>query len=229
MTTKYYLGFHSSTGLTDSADTILSNYANNASAPQEPHFETLVSYFIPELLDAFLINTCTAVGLGPMATKVVNGAADTISKTSTALVAHLLKKRSNEELRPMADFVDETYLRAETCSSGKNAVGCEVTKDLYDRMLHVIGEVKSGNAQSVLEELHGIMIEVVDVVLEGFMKRAIGLLKVNFVLRKICDAAIVTCRGAGHMVVNKVFKKLDDEQLDRLADYFENLMLTAER
>ena len=69
----------------------------------------------------------------------------------------------------------------------------------------------------------------VDIMLEGFMKRAINLLKHGFVVRKIADGAIATCQAAGHGVVNKVFKKLDDEQMLHLANYFDTLILSAQR
>ena len=79
-----------------------------------------------------------------------------------------------------------------------------------------------------VDELHQVMLQVVDIVLEGFMLRAVRLLKLNFVMRKLVDATAATCRGAGHMVVNKVLKNLDNDQLDRMAEYFDKLIFTAD-
>lgn len=61
------------------------------------------------------------------------------------------------------------------------------------------------------------------------MKKAVGLVKHGFVVRKIIDGAVATSQAAGHGVVNKVFKKLDDEQMVRLADYFDTLVISAQR
>lgn len=229
MTTKYYLAFKSSPELVTNADKLLANRDAGHPEPYAPMMNELVKYFVPELLDAFLTGTADAVGLSHRASRIVHSAADTIGKASSVLVGKLLAKRSDDELADMVEFVDEVYLRADTCSNGENSVGCEISESLHGRMKHVTHEVRAGNAQQVLPELHDLMIETVDVVLEGFMIRSISLLKINFVLRKVCDATIVTCRGAGHMVVNKVFKQLDDEQLNRLADYFDDLIVTAER
>lgn len=228
MATKYYLGFKASESLHQCADEVLENRANQSVKPYAPMMNELVKYFVPELLDSFLIQTADAVGLSPRASKIVHGAADTIGKASSVLVGKLLAKRSNDELEGMVSFVDETYLRAATCSNGANSVGCEIDKDLYDQMKRLVADVQAGKTQEVMPELHDVMIKTVDVVLDGFMLKAISLLKINFVLRKICDATIITCRGAGHMVVNKVFKSLDDDQMKRLADYFDELIISAE-
>ena len=228
MTTKYYLGFKSSPGLVASAQALLDNRDTGHTEPYAPMMNEVVKYFVPELLDAFLIQTADAVGLSHRASKIVHGAAETIGKASSVLVGKLLSKRDNDELAGLVEFVDDTYLRAATCSNGADSCGCEISQELHDQMKRLVTEIRAGNAQQVMPELHKVMITTVDVVLEGFMIRAIGLIKINFVLRKVCDATIATCRGAGHMVVNKVFKALDDAQLQRLANYFDDLILSAE-
>ena len=229
MTTRYYLGFKSSPELVDNATKLLENRDAGHPEPYAPTMNQLVKYFVPELLDAFLIKTADAVGLSPRASKIVHSAADTIGKASSVLVGKLLAKRNNDELAGLVQFVDDTFLRAATCSNGADSCGCEIPEELHGRIKRLMQEIRDGNAEQVRPEIHDVMIETVDVVLEGFMIRAISLLKINFVLRKVCDATIATCRGAGHMVVNKVFKKLDEKQLNRLADYFDGLLLTADR
>lgn len=229
MSKKYYLGFPASSGLVDNANKLLANRDAGHAEPYAPTMHELVRYFVPELLDAFLLKTADAVGLSSRASKIVHSAADTIGKASSALVGKLLAKRDNDELADMVEFVDDTYIRAGTSSSGVDSCGCEISKDLYDQIKGLMQEIRNGNAKQHRTEIHDVMIQTVDVVLEGFMIRAISLLKINFVLRKVCDATIVTCRGAGHMVVNKVFKRLDEEQLNRLADYFDDLLLEADR
>ena len=229
MTKKYYLGFESSAGLVENAEKLLANRDAGHPEPYAPTMHELVKYFVPELLDAFLIQTADAVGLSPRASKIVHSSADTIGKASSTLVGKLLAKRDNDELAGLVEFVDDTFVRAETVSSGADSCGCEISETLYRDIKRLMQEIRDGNAEQFRPEIHDVMIQTVDVVLEGFMIRSISLLKVNFVLRKVCDASIATCRGAGHLVVNKVFKKLDEEQLNRLADYFDDLLLEAER
>ena len=229
MTTRYFLAFGASPDLISAADKVLDLHATQAPESWASHFDHLVELFIPGFLNAFLVDTCDAVGLSPRASKIIHSTSKTMSKTISAMVGHLLKKRSNDELIPMAEFVDDVYLRPDQCSSGKASVGCEIDKDLFDEVHRVTAEVRNGRLEEVRAELSSVMIRVVDATIESMMIRAIGLLKVNFVVKKICDAAVATCRGAGHMVVNKVFKNLDEESMLALGVFFEDMLVTDER
>lgn len=229
MATKYYLGFASSAALEQSAITLLEKGNSGTKESLVPYMEKSMEFFIPELTQAFLVGTVDAIGLSSMATKIVHSTADLIDKTSKMLVTQLLKKRTNEELKPLIGFVDDIYQRPETTSTGKAATGCEISKKDYDRIQHVIAESRAGRAKEVLPELHDLMTLVVDTMLEELMKRPIALLPLNFVVRKVADGAIATCKAAGHGVTNKVFKKLEDDQLIHLANYFDTLVLSAER
>ena len=48
----------------------------------------------------------------------------------------------------------------------------------------------------VRPELHDVMTLVVDVMLQGFMKRSVDMLKMNFIVRKVADGAVATCKAA---------------------------------
>jgi len=229
MTTRYFLAFPASAELITAAEKVLDLHATQATESWAPHFDHLIGLFVPGFLNAFLVDTCDAVGLSPRSSKIIHSTSNTLSKTISVMVGKLLKKRSNEELVPMAEFIDDVYLREEQCSTGKNSVGCEINKALFEEVHRVTGEVREGRLEEVRGELTEVMLKVVDATIDSMMVRAIGLLKVNFVVKKICDAAVATCRGAGHMVVNKVFKNLDEESMLRLGVFFEDMLVTDER
>jgi len=229
MATRYFLAFVASPELTAAADKVLDLHATQSSESWVPHFDDLIDLFVPGFLNAFLVDTCDAVGLSPRASKIIHSTANTLSKTISAMVGKLLKKRTNEELVPMAEFIDEVYLRADQCSVGKASVGCEIDQALFEDIHRVTGEVRNGRLEEVRDELAAVMLKVVDSTIENMMVRTIGLLKTNFVVQKICDAAVATCRGAGHMVVNKVFKNLDEESMLHLGVFFEEMLVTDER
>lgn len=227
--TKYYMAFAASDKLDNSAKDLLERRAQGTQESYVPALEQTMEYFIPEMMDAFLVGTVDAVGLSKMSTKVVHSTADVLSKTARMIVPHLLKKRSNQELDPMVDFVDEVRIPEETTVKNKPYSGCEIDKPTHDKIQHVISEIRAGNGEQVRGELNEIMSLTVDILLEGLMKRAINQVKQGFVVRKITDGAIATCRAAGHGVVNKVFKKLEENQLIHLANYFDELVITAQR
>jgi hypothetical protein len=227
--TKYYLGFASSKPLEDAAIKLLDRHEQGVKESHVPLMEDTMELFIPEMLHAFLVGTVDAIGLSNMSTKVVHSTADVIGKTAKMLIPHLLKKRSNQELEPMVLFVDEMYIRPHQADNGKANTGCEIDKNTYDRIKRVIKGIQAGEIEANRAELTELMSMTVDILMEGLMKRAINLLKHGFVVRKLSDGAIATCQAAGHGVVNKVFKKLEDEQMIHLANYFETLVISAER
>ena len=141
----------------------------------------------------------------------------------------LLKKLSNEELRPLVGFIDSTFLPASTNSYEQDTIACEISEEQYLRFKDISEKLKAGKGPEIRPDVDRMMVEIVDVMLNGFMKAALNATKMNFVLKKVSNAATETCRGAAVMVVNKVFKKLNGEQLRQLGEYCHGLALTAER
>ncbi|MGB3623157.1 hypothetical protein FT643_09550 [Ketobacter sp. MCCC 1A13808] len=229
MPEKFYLGFESSRDLEGAAVELIDRHKRGAKESHIPLMEDTLELFIPEMMNAFLVGTVDAIGLSGMATKVVHSTADVISKSCRMLVPQLLKKKSNQELAPMVGFVDEIYVRPEEAVDGKAHTGCEIDETTYQRIKRVISEIRAGNIDANRSELTELMSLTVDLLLDGMMKRSVGLLKQGFVVRKIADGAIATCQAAGHGVVNKVFKKLDDDQMVRLVNYFDTLLISAQR
>jgi len=223
------MAFKSSRELEDCAVELLDRHARGAEESYVQLMIDTMEYFIPELLHSFLVGTVDAIGLSNMATKIVHSTSDLMSKTGRMLVPQLLKKRTNEELTPLIGFVEDISLWADQTENGKTCCGAELSKESYDRMKNVVVRVRDGEVEAVRQEITELMIIAVDTMLDSLMKRPIDMLDLGFVTRKVANGAISTCHAAGHGVVHKVFNKLDNEQMVRLVDYFDTLVITAER
>lgn len=227
--TKYYIGFAASDELVTETKRLLELRGNVPPHTLLKPLESVVDAFIPDVLSNLLIRCCDTIGLSHMANKIVNGAVDTINSAVGLLVGQLMKKRSDEEIVAMVAFIDDIFLPAAISSNGVDSAGAEISKAKFDEMKFVTEEVRAGRAQQVLPQLHTLMIEVADLVQDSFMKRPLAVLNLNFVVRKVVDGTFATCKATAHMVVNRVFKQLNDDELLRLADYFDKLMITAEK
>ncbi|CBL43803.1 hypothetical protein HDN1F_02200 [gamma proteobacterium HdN1] len=226
-TTQYFIGFQASEQLTTQAKRLLELRGNVPPQTLLKPLEQVVEPFIPEVLTNMLANSVEAVGLSPMASKVVNGAVDTLNSAARLLVSKLLKKRSDDEIVNMSGFIDDIYLPANRTSNGLDCCGAEISQKDFEEMKFIISEIRAGRAQSVVPRLNAIMIDVADLVLESFMKRPLSVLDLNFVIRKVVDGTFATSRAATHMVVNRVYKQLNDEELLRFADYFDKQLFSA--
>ncbi len=226
--TKYYIGFAASEDLVRETKRLLELRGNVPPHSLLKPLESVVDAFIPDVLANLLIRCCDAIGLSPMANKIVNGGVDTLNSACGLLVGQLMKKRSDEETVAMVHFIDDIFLPEAIASNGADSAGAEISKAKFDEMKHVTNEIMAGRAQQVLPQLHTLMIEVADLVQDSFMKRPLAVLNLNFVIRKVVDGTFATCKATAHMVVNRVFKQLNDEELRRLAEYFDKLLITAE-
>lgn len=227
--TKYYIGFAASEDLVRETRRLLELRGNVPPHTLLKPLEAVVDAFIPDVLSNLLIRCCDTIGISPMANKIVNGGVDTINSACGLLVSHLMKKRTDDEIIAMVAFIDDIFLPAAICSNGADSAGAEISKAKFEEMKFVTEEVRAGRAQQVLPQLHVLMIEVADLVQDSLMRRPLAVLHLNFVVRKIVDGTFATCKATAHMVVNRVFKQLNDEELLRLADYFDKLMITAEQ
>lgn len=227
--TKYYIGFAASEALARETHRLLELRGNVPPNILLKPLEAVVDAFIPDVLANLLIRCCDAIGLSPMANKVVSGGVETINTACGLLMSQLMKKRSDDEIVDMVRFIDDIFIPAAVSSNQVDSAGAEISESKFNEIKYIIAEIRAGRSQHVLPQLHVLMIEVADLVQDSFMRTPLAVLKLNFVLRKIVDGAFATCKGAAHMVVNRVFKHLSEQELLNMANYFDGLLITAEQ
>ena len=226
MSTVSYIAFQASDKLRDDTELLIKNGQTKSKESQINQLTLVMSQFISEMLDQFFLNTCEAVQISPMGTKIVKTGANTLSSTSNMLVKQLFKKRANEELYPIIEHFDKTFIRATEASNGCASVACPIEDSLYDKFMEEIQQIRDGNHQRA-EALTQLLLEVTDVSVAGYAEVPIHMLKMNFVTKKVANTGIEASRSAVKMIINKVFKTLEEDQMARLADYLEGLFITA--
>ncbi|PCJ44487.1 MAG: hypothetical protein COA99_06815 [Moraxellaceae bacterium] len=227
MTTRYFLSFPASVPLAHEIEALLELQIHSPTEKVVPHVERLMELFVPTFLKGALTDVGDAAMLSPRANKVIASAVATIAKTVSFMLGKMIKKRSNEELAELIEFIGDTYISSGQCSSGVTSIGCDIGEDLFVNLKRLMGEVRKGNLEEVREEQGEVMIQIVNKYIDNMMQNMIDTLSVNFVVKKICNAAVATCRGAGHMVVNRVFKGMDEEAMINVVDFFEDRLVTA--
>jgi|GEM_PF-1904040 len=230
MTTKrYFLAFPVSTELDGAMSDVQASCREQRSESWLPYHSQLMSLYTPEILDAFLVDACDAVGLSPWAEKIVHSVAGSMSKLSASLSAKLLKKRSNQELQPFAEFIESLYVSSEESSNGMNSTGCEIGEEMHDQLTKTFQSVRDGYLEAVRPELIALMLECQRISIDAMMTPAIEIFKINAVVKMFAEAAVSTSRSAGKMVINRVFKRLDEHQMLRLCDYYGNMLVIQDK
>lgn len=228
-TEKYYLGFPASEELDQRFQAVMNHWDNKESSSMVPVMQACLEKFVPELIQSFLIETASILDLGNFANKLIHSTADIITKTSLMLIPKMLAKRENKDFEPSVAFTKDIYLSASCNDKGVTYIGSEIDAATYGRFEKTIAEIDAGRGAEAQSEIRALMPMVVDILIDGFMKRSINTVKRNFVMRKLADGAMATCRAAGHKVVNNVFKDLPPEHYPVVADFMRVRLVKAQR
>mgnify|MGYP000470210126 CR=1 FL=1 len=228
MTQRYYMAFSASPELVFTAERVLALPSSTANENWEQAFKDYNGLHIPGLINGYLIYPCDSIGLSVGSAKIIHSAAETMSKTATAMTNSLFKKRTNDELIPIIGIVNDAFVEDKYSSTNQHVSGYEIGKELFDKMQRSFEEVRNGRLEEVREELISTMLQTTDVILKKSIQRYVSSLQLSMVSRKVASVAVATCRSANHMVVNKVFKKMDNESMIKLAGLLEDLLVVRE-
>ena len=134
MTTRYFLAFPASEELTAAIEKVLMLHSTQAEESWVLHLSHVIDLLVPDLMQAFLLDSCDAVGIGSRANRVVRSTTRNICSAISMMAGKMLSKRQNDELSHMADFINEIYIPATQCSTGKASVGCELGPSLFNEV-----------------------------------------------------------------------------------------------
>lgn len=229
MEKNYYLSLVASPEFTAKADRLLVMRAQGEPEPYVPAMLDLVDCFVPEVISGLMMGAAHAISLPERSIKILNSATGTIIKAINLLVSKLLKKRSNTELLPLVDYVEDIYLPAELCANGRYSIGCRIDAELRDELLFLVEQARAGKTEQYRSQIDDIWYRMVDAIIEGFMINALSRMEMKYVIRKISDASVATCRKTGSFVVTRVFRRITDQQFVDLGMFFVNQMQTVKR
>lgn len=225
MATRYYMGFQASQRLSEISHRIVENREQGHKEPYAPMMNEFVSLMVAELLHSFLTETAQKTEITPRKIKIVSGAVDKIDGAVRFLAGKLIGDRSNKELAGIVAYMDYVYLPAAMVPSNQDTIACEISPDLYHRMRTIESELDGGNLKQIRKDLDKVLKNVVDAVTEGFMVVPLERYKFNFLLRKVRDGAVATCKTTAGLVVSKVFSGLEEQQLRQLAAHFDTIAI----
>lgn len=230
MPTQYYIGYPTSEELAQVTRRVEENRQAGGAEPYAPMMNKFVALMLPELLKTLLVDTANNIQVDSRKLKIVNSSVATINKAIVFMCDKLIGNRSNRELSSMARYVDDTFLPADVSSKGKDCIGCVIDPELYQRMRQLEDVVKNGKTDKKFhKDLDKLLADTVDAVVDGFLTNPLSHFKLSFILRKVKDGAIATCKSAGHLVIRKVFSNLSQDQLLKLTQELERLVVTVEK
>lgn len=226
MSSKTYIAFRSSDRLHENTDGFIQRMNGGAQRPEPQVIEAIMNDFLDEALQAFFIEPQDFLGLGSGMRRVVNMAADTISKASHMVVKRTAKKLDIEQNRESARYMETMRIQAAD-SDGQPAwfVAFPIDQRMVEEARDAIGKARSGQEAAARQAMDSFLMKLADVGLHWYFEEPMKLMGFGPIMQKVVNVGVETTRKATKSVIRKVFAKLEGDQLRAAADYIESLML----
>lgn len=225
MTTQRYSAFAASQELSDINERFLQAMVENHATPQAPVFIELLHLFMDEVLDSYFVGPMEMVRLNNMGRKVVTAGVNTIRKTSKMAITKVVKKMNNEELKPIAGYIDSIMIRPEPGSDDPTYVAVPISDDLYDRLTSVTNQGRETEPHAVTKDFSMALCDLIDESLNQYFEIPISMLKLGFVTEKVARVAMESGRAASQTVVKKVPNTMNEKELLTFFDFAESIVI----
>lgn len=225
MSTQRYSAFAASQALSDINHQFLTAMETGTSEPQAPVFIELLHLFMDEVLDSYFVGPMEMVRLNNMGRKVVTAGVNTIRKTSKLAITKVVKKMSNEELKPIAGYIDGIMIRPEPGSDDPTYVAVPITDDLYQRLTDATNRGREAGPHSVTEDFSLALCELINESLNHYFEVPISMLKLGFVTEKVARVAMESGRAASQTVVKRVPNTMNEKELLTFFDFAESIVM----
>lgn len=225
MTKQRYSAFAASQALSDINEQFLSAMDAGSSEPQAPVFIELLHLFMDEVLDSYFVGPMDMVRLNNMGRKVVTAGVNTIRKTSKMAISQVVKKMNNEELKPVASYIDSIMIRSADGSGGPTYVAVPISDDLYDRLTSVAQHGREHGPHTVTQDFSLALCDLIDESLNQYFEIPVSMLKLGFVTEKVARVAMESGRAASQTVVKKVPNTMNEKELLTFFEFAESIVI----
>ncbi|MDX1693934.1 MAG: hypothetical protein R3208_09225 [Ketobacteraceae bacterium] len=225
MTTQRYSAFAASQELSEINERFLTAMQSGSTESQAPVFIELLHLFMDEVLDSYFVGPMEMVRLNNMGRKVVTAGVNTIRKTSKMAITKVVKKMSNEELKPIAGYIDNIMIRPPAGSDRPTYVAVPISDDLYERLTSVTQRGREVGPHTVTEEFSLALCDLIDESLNQYFEVPVSMLKLGFVTQKVARVAMESGRAASQTVVRKVPNTMNEKELLTFFEFAESIVI----
>ncbi|MCG8670890.1 MAG: hypothetical protein MI867_15875 [Pseudomonadales bacterium] len=225
MTAQRYSAFAASKQLSDINHRFLTAMESGHSQPQAPVFIELLHLFMDEVLDSYFVGPMEMVRLNNMGRKVVTGGVNAIRKTSKMAITKVVKKMSNDELQPIAAYIDSIMIRPEEGSDDPTYVAVPISQDLYERLTVATTRGRDVGPKTVTDDFSQALSDLIDESINQYFEVPVSMLKLGFVTEKVARVAMESGRAASQTVVKKVPNTMNEKELLAFFDFAESIVI----
>jgi len=215
-----YVAFPASEHLHNITDGFIQRMRGPGAKPEPQVIEQIMTTFLQESLDAFMIKPSRLSGLSPGLMRVVTFTTETINKASQVVVRSTVKKLNVQQNKDIAEYMDTVRHQFDGTWNICFPISPDLAQTAQDGFHMAINGKRAEALPMMMQYFH----RLTDTAMYWYFEQPLGLLKFGPILRKVADVGIATTRKATHAVVDNVIPKLSDEQAKVSAEYALSLL-----
>lgn len=219
----HYLGFQASTELLEVIDPI--RRATALAELRGRELERFYAQFIDEMVRAYLIAPSLLIQEQSRLHGVMDSVAGTINRTWQSLIRKLLRHANDTTLAKTQGLVADLYAVHPCPSRAEQLMAASLSEDYYRELKRRLQAVQQPTGHREREDLVVVVGDAVSILQGRFIAASLEPFERGYLLRKTCDAALVTCRLACSHIVERVIPQLGQAQISALARHVEGRLL----
>ena len=215
-----YVAFAASDHLHNTTDHFIKHMQSSGARPDPAAIEEIMTTFMRESLDSFMIKPARLAELSPGLMRIVTFTTETITKASSVVVRSTVKKLNLQQNRDIAAYMDSIRHPFD----GTWHVGFPISPELANVAYEGFHMAIDGHKDQAMPTMINFFHRLTDISMYWYFEEPLRLLRLGPILRKVADVGIATTRKATHTVIDSVITKLDDDQARIAAEYAMSLL-----
>ncbi|MCG8315113.1 MAG: hypothetical protein MI976_18040 [Pseudomonadales bacterium] len=211
---QYVLAFPASQRLADNSDLLIENLKSGTSAPQNKLGTQVANDFADEVIKALISNSLDPSRMSKVNIAVRNQLVKVIQKSVHLLISKVIAKLSNEQLRPLADYMQETRMELENEEGKQLYIVCPLQDDQVNLFNSIEAAVEKGDKDSQVPKVGEFIDGMSSASIAHFFKKPTSLMELGLLSRKIVDTAYVAVKKGTAAAVRSLVKNMNGRDVE---------------
>lgn len=216
----HYMSFAATATLRLDAETFISNIHSGDKLPQTRLLQRVLDGFINQCLHCFFMAPMEVVGLSPIGRRIMVTAVATIRKTVQLVMSRIIRKLSNRDMQPLAQFIDELMLRDPGDPDGLAFIAFPLDEKLGCEFHRLRQRAHQDPCDQVVPELVASFQSMADTAISRLFSEPLATLKLGPVVGKMTQLGIDSTRSVTGTMIRRIFSTMNQQQVAATLDYF---------
>lgn len=206
---NYVLAFPASARLARNSDLLINNLRSGTRESQSRLGAEVANDFADEVLKAMISNSLDPSRMSKVNIALMNQLVKLIQKSVHVLINKVVAKLDNQQLQPLADYIQETRLELDTTEGMKTHIVCPLSDEYVELFRRIENAVEQGDKDNQVPHVGQFIDAMSTASITHFFKKPTSLLDLGMLSRKIVDTSYVAVKKGTAAAVRSLVKNMN--------------------